>query len=141
MTAGIIGANRVLNRKDRTDLVRRFLQSDERVLILPFAGLRCDVSKHWHQFLETSFWQLLKKTAVLAVTRNLHSGPLKNALLRSIGMKVGRHVFIAATVQFDIQFPELVVAAGQFRDHLLEQAGLAFDFFGFLVEFDECNDL
>src|SRR5437870_2524683 len=90
------------------DLVRQFIASDNRVLTLPFDGSREDVSKHWHQFLETSFWQLLKKTAVLAVTRNLHSGPLKNALLRSIGMKVGKHVFIATTVQFDIQFPELI---------------------------------
>lgn len=90
------------------DLLRQFMASDDRVLTLPFDAAREDVSKHWHQFLETSVWQLLKKAVVLALTRNLHSGPLKNWLLRSIGMKVGQHVFIAATVQFDIQFPELI---------------------------------
>ena len=45
---------------------------------------------------------------VLGLTRSMHSGPLKNALLRSIGVKIGRNVFIAATVELDIQFPELI---------------------------------
>lgn len=90
------------------ELVRRFKESQERVLTLPFDGVQSDVSKHWHAFLETTPWQLLKKSLVLGVTRYMHSGPLKNALLRSIGMKVGEHVFIAATVMLDIQFPELI---------------------------------
>ena len=29
-------------------------------------------------------------------------------LLRSIGVKIGRDVFIAATVELDIQYPELI---------------------------------
>ena len=90
------------------DLVRQFKESQDAVLTLPFDGLRSDVSKHWHTFLQTTPWQLLKKTVVLAMTRWMHSGPVKNALLRSIGMRIGQHVFIAATVQFDIQFPELI---------------------------------
>jgi maltose O-acetyltransferase len=89
-------------------VVRHFLRSDERVLTLPFDGLRSDVSKHWHRFLEMSWWDMLRKTLVLALTRHLYSGPLKNALLRSIGVKIGKHVFIAATVELDIQFPELI---------------------------------
>jgi maltose O-acetyltransferase len=90
------------------DLVRRFHKSDEQVLTLPFDGVRGDVSSHWHQFLEMGWWELLHKSLVLAITRNMYSGRLKNALLRSIGMKIGKNVFIAATVQFDIQFPELI---------------------------------
>jgi maltose O-acetyltransferase len=98
-----------MSRQPRTkDVVRDFRQSDQRVLILPFDGVRCDVSKHWHQFLGMSFWELLHKGLVLAVTRHLYSGALKNALLRSIGMTIGKNVFIAATVQLDIQFPELI---------------------------------
>src|SRR5688572_30743627 len=88
--------------------VRQFKHSDERVLTLPFDGLRGDVSKHWHQFLEMSWWELLHKALVLGLTRYMYSGALKNALLRSIGVKIGKHVFIAATVQLDIQFPELI---------------------------------
>lgn len=94
--------------KSARDLVRRFLRSGEPVLTLPFDGLRCDVSKHWHQFLEMSLPEMLRKTLVLGLTRYMHSGSLKNALLRSIGVKIGKHVFIAATVQLDIQFPELI---------------------------------
>jgi acetyltransferase-like isoleucine patch superfamily enzyme len=90
------------------EIVRQFMRSEDRVLILPFDGLRGDVSRHWHRFLEVTPWQLLKKGLILALTRYMHSGPLKNALLRSIGMRIGHHVFIAATVQFDIQFPELI---------------------------------
>src|SRR5437762_1758740 len=90
------------------ELVRQFIRSEDRVLTVPIDASRGEVSQHWHNFLEASPWQLFKKAMVLAITRNLHSGPLKNALLRSIGMRVGKHVFIAATVQFDIQFPELI---------------------------------
>jgi maltose O-acetyltransferase len=90
------------------EIVQQFIASDERVLTLPFDGQRDDVSKHWHRFLEASPWKLFKKGIVLALTRYMHSGRLKNALLRSIGMKIGQHVFIAATVQLDIQFPELI---------------------------------
>jgi maltose O-acetyltransferase len=90
------------------EIVRQFIRSDERVLALAFDGLRCDVSKHWHRFLELSVWELLHKSLILAVTRNMYSGPLKNALLRSIGVKIGKDVFIAATVALDIQFPELI---------------------------------
>jgi acetyltransferase-like isoleucine patch superfamily enzyme len=90
------------------EIVRQFLRSEDRVLTLPFDGVRGDVSRHWHRFLEVSPWQLLKKGLVLALTRYMHSGPLKNALLRTIGVQIGKHVFIAATVQLDIQFPELI---------------------------------
>lgn len=95
-------------RTKAKDILRQFLHSDERVRMLPFDGVRGDVSKHWHDFLEMTPWQLLKKALVMAVTRNLHSGPFKNWLLRSIGMRIGKNVFIASTVQFDIQFPELI---------------------------------
>jgi acetyltransferase-like isoleucine patch superfamily enzyme len=78
------------------------------VLVLPFDGEREDVSAHWHHFLKTTPWQLFKKSAVLFATRYLPSGRLKNALLRSIGVKVGKNVFIASMVQLDIQFPELI---------------------------------
>lgn len=90
------------------DVIQRFRRSEERVLVLPFEGTRCDVSRHWHRFLEMSIWQMLHKSVVLALTRNMYSGRLKNALLRSLGMKIGQNVFIAATVQLDIQFPELI---------------------------------
>src|SRR5262245_48744884 len=95
-------------RQSTKEQVRKFLRSDQRVLILPFEGLRCDVSKHWHRFLEMSTWELLHKSLVLAVTRYMYSGPVKNSLLRSIGVKIGKNVFIASTVGLDIQFPELI---------------------------------
>src|SRR5262249_47828336 len=90
------------------EIVRQFIRSDERVMTLPFDGLGCDVSKHWHRFLELSVWELMHKSLILALTRNMYSGPLKNALLRSIGVKIGKDVFLAATVALDIQFPELI---------------------------------
>lgn len=89
-------------------LVKDFIRSDERVLTLPFDGQREDISQHWHNFLAATPWQMLRKAALLAITRNMQSGRLKNALLRRTGMKIGRNVFIAATVQLDIQFPELI---------------------------------
>jgi maltose O-acetyltransferase len=97
-----------MNHNNALELLRKFINSDERVLTLPFEGERCDVSKHWHSFLRTTPFQMVKKAAILAVTRNMQSGWLKNALLRRTGMKIGKHVFIAATVQLDIQFPELI---------------------------------
>ncbi|HEX3870690.1 MAG TPA: acyltransferase [Pirellulales bacterium] len=96
------------SKRDLKLTVHDFVRSDERVLVLPFDGEREDVSAHWHHFLKTTPWHLFKKSAVLFATRYLPSGPLKNALLRSIGVKVGKNVFIASMVQLDIQFPELI---------------------------------
>ncbi len=89
-------------------IIKQFLASDEQVLVLPFDGLRDDVSRHWHTFLGSSKWDLFRKVFVLALARNLSSGRLKNFLLRSIGVKIGKNVFIASTVALDIQFPELI---------------------------------
>jgi maltose O-acetyltransferase len=97
-----------MNHTSAAELVRNFIESDERVLVLPFDGERCDVSQHWHKFLRAMPWQMVKKGVLLAIARNMQSGWLKNALLRRTGMKIGKHVFIAATVHFDIQFPELI---------------------------------
>src|SRR4051812_9155224 len=70
-------------RRKLKGIVEQFRKSADRVLILPFDGTRLDVSRHWHEFLKKDLWQMLKKTAVLLLTRYMHSGPLKNALLRS----------------------------------------------------------
>lgn len=96
------------NSPDLKPLVRQFIDSDERVLMLPFDGQKEDVSAHWHHFLRSTPWQLTKKSLVTLATRYLPSGPLKNRLLRSIGVKVGKNVFIASMVQLDIQYPELI---------------------------------
>lgn len=94
-------------RKTR-EIIKEFIASDEQILILPFDGLKDNVSHHWHEFLGSSKWDLFHKGLVLALARNLSSGPIKNLLLRSIGVKIGKNVFIASTVALDIQFPELI---------------------------------
>lgn len=90
------------------EIIKKFIASDEQILILPFDGLKGNVSHHWHEFLGSSKWDLFRKGLVLALARNLSSGPIKNFLLRSIGVKIGKNVFIASTVALDIQFPELI---------------------------------
>jgi hypothetical protein len=57
--------------------------------VLPpsFDGTHENLSDHWHDFLTDDRWRFFKKGIVLAITRNLSSGRLKNWLLRSIGMK------------------------------------------------------
>ena len=108
---------------------RQFKNSEERILVLPFDGRQEDVSRHWHRFLKMSTWELLHKTIVLSLTRNMYSGTLKNTLLRSIGVKIGKHVFIAATVQLDIQFPELItiedgaILEGQLQHDQIARSG------------------
>ena len=94
--------------KSVSQIIRDFIASDERVLVLPFDSSREDVSRHWHNFLTATPWQMLRKAALLTFARNMQSGRIKNALLRRTGMKIGKNVFIAATVQLDIQFPELI---------------------------------
>lgn len=89
-------------------IIRDFLKSDERVLVMPFDGVRADVAKHWHDFLRQSLWSILKKWMVLGITKNMFACRLKNALLRRIGVQIGNNVFIAATVALDPQFPELI---------------------------------
>src|SRR5580658_9036219 len=95
-------------KSDIKRLVRDFINGDEHVLVLPYDGSLEDASRHWHEFLESTPWTMFKKAAVMAVTSCMYSGRLKNALLRLSGVKIGQHVFIASTVQLDIQFPELI---------------------------------
>lgn len=90
------------------DVIRAFVASDDQVLILKFDGTHENVSDHWHKFLTDDRWNFIWKGIVLTITRNMSSGRLKNWLLRQIGMKIGRKVFIASTVELDIQFPELI---------------------------------
>jgi len=96
------------NQSADDEKVEKFFRGDDKALVLPFDGLRSDVSSHWHQFLKVSLFRMLHKTTVLGMTRYMSSGAFKNALLRSLGMKIGKDVFIAATVELDIQFPELI---------------------------------
>lgn len=96
------------NKKRTRQIIDEFIMSDQQVLILSFDGTHENVSDHWHDFLTDDHWRFLKKGIILTITRNLSSGRLKNWLLRSIGMKIGRRVFIASAVELDIQFPELI---------------------------------
>lgn len=88
--------------------IKRFLNSQERLLILPFDGLREDVCNHWHRFLASNSKSRIRKSVVLALTRNMPSCRLKRCLLRGIGVRIGTNVFIAATVRLDPHFPELI---------------------------------
>jgi acetyltransferase-like isoleucine patch superfamily enzyme len=94
--------------KRTREVIREFVESADRVLILPFDGAHANVSDHWHAFLTDDRWNFIKKGIVLTITRNMSSGRLKNWLLRRIGMNIGRRVFIASAVELDIQFPELI---------------------------------
>lgn len=90
------------------DIIREFAASDETILTLKFDGTHENVSDHWHAFLTDDRWNFIKKGMILTITRNMSSGRLKNWLLRKMGMKIGRKVFIASAVELDIQFPELI---------------------------------
>jgi maltose O-acetyltransferase len=96
------------DKHDIKRMVREFIASDEHVLVIPYNGATEDASRHWHEFLESSPWTLFKKALLMAVTSRMYSGRLKNMLLRWSGVKIGKHVFIASTVELDIQFPELI---------------------------------
>lgn len=98
----------MLNLLKTRDVIQAFVESDETVLILKFDGTHENVSDHWHKFLTEDRWNFVKKGIILTITRNMSSGRLKNWLLRKIGMKIGRKVFIASAVELDIQFPELI---------------------------------
>ena len=96
------------SKRKTIEIIRQFKNSNEQVINLPFDGIHNDASRHWHDFLGDSWWNLIKKGVVMAISRNLPSGKFKNMLLRSIGVKIGQRVFIASTVALDLQFPELI---------------------------------
>lgn len=100
--------NRLTGLIHTRDIIDIFNESDQRVLELKFDGTSENVSDHWHKFLTDDRWTFFKKGVVLTLTRNMSSGRLKNWLLRKIGMKIGKRVFIASAVELDIQFPELI---------------------------------
>ncbi len=96
------------SKRKTIEIIRQFKNSNEQVINLPFDGIHNDASQHWHDFLGDSWWNLIKKGVVMAISGNLPSGKFKNMLLRSIGVKIGQRVFIASTVALDLQFPELI---------------------------------
>lgn len=89
-------------------LVRQFVKSGEDVLVLPFDCLREEASVYWHKVLKINFFRLVFKYVVLALTRHMPSGALKNFLLRRLGVRIGKKVFIGVGAILDVQFPELI---------------------------------
>ena len=89
-------------------VIRRFIQSDDRILTLPFNGVREDVSRHWHHILNAHPLREFWKWCVHTLTKSMPSCGLKNALLRSVGVRIGKNVFIGQGASLDPQFPELI---------------------------------
>ena len=61
-------------KQSTKEAIKEFMRGQDQVLVLPFEGLRRDVSKHWHRFLETSLWRLVWKAFILGITRSMHWG-------------------------------------------------------------------
>lgn len=97
-----------MDHKKAKASVAEFCRSREKVLTIPFDGMREDVSTHWHKFLHRQRFRFYWKSFILTFTRNMPSGKWKNALLRMIGVKIGKNVFIASSAILDPQFPELI---------------------------------
>lgn len=85
-----------------------FLQGDEMVLKIPYEGPELNPRRFWHALASRNPFRFAWQALTVALTTYMPAGPLKNALLRSIGMRIGRDAFIASGVFFDVEFPTLI---------------------------------
>lgn len=88
--------------------LNHFFESTERVLKLPHDGNPIAASKLLHRLWARKKVRSLWGRFIFAVTYCLASGKIKNLLLRSAGLKLGKNAFIAAGASIDFHFPELI---------------------------------
>ena len=88
--------------------LRRFLQGQDMILKIPHEGPDLNPRRFWHQLASQNPLRFAWQALTVALTTFMPAGALKNVLLRSIGMRIGREVFIASGVFFDVEFPTLI---------------------------------
>ena len=88
--------------------LRRFLQGQDMILKITYEGPDLNPRRFWHQLASQNPLRFTWQALTVALTTFMPAGALKNALLRSIGMRIGREVFIASGVFFDVEFPSLI---------------------------------
>ncbi len=88
--------------------LRRFLQGQDMILKIQYEGPDLNPRRFWHQLASPNPLRFAWQALTVALTTFMPSGALKNVLLRSIGMRIGREVFIASGVFFDVEFPSLI---------------------------------
>lgn len=97
-----------------TDLTRwrveleQFLLGDAMVLSIPYTGEDLNPRRFWHALAARNPLRFAWQAITVGLTTYMPAGEFKNALLRSIGMKIGREAFIASGVFFDVEFPTLI---------------------------------
>ncbi len=89
-------------------MVQDFIKGPDRYLKVPYDGPDLNPREYWHRIVLQSRLRFLWQSLVIFVCTILPSGELKNRLLRSIGMKIGKDAFIAPLVFMDIEFPSLL---------------------------------
>ncbi len=88
--------------------LQRFLHGNDMVLKIPYPGPDLNPRRFWHALASRNPLRFTWQALTVALTTYMPAGSLKNTLLRSIGMRVGREAFIASGVFFDVEFPTLI---------------------------------
>lgn len=88
--------------------LHKFLHGEDMVLKIPYPGPDLNPRHFWHTLASRNPLRFGWQAFTVALTTYMPAGALKNALLRSIGMRVGREAFIASGVFFDVEFPTLI---------------------------------
>lgn len=78
------------------------------LLNIPYQGPEPNPRRFWHALASQNPLRFAWQAFIVALTTYMPAGPVKNALLRSIGMRIGREAFIASGVFFDVEFPTLI---------------------------------
>ena len=99
-----------------------FVDSEEKFLIIPYEGYELNPRHYWHKIVSKDLFSLIFHSTIIAFSTALPGSQFKNFLLRRIGMKIGKDVFIAAGVLFDLEFPELInIKDGHIKDDWLDE--------------------
>ncbi len=88
--------------------IKSFLEEDSKVLEIDYTGSALNASKYYHSVIFVNPLWFFIKMGVIGICYFLPAGELKNFLYRSLGMKIGKQVFISGGVMMDIGFPQLI---------------------------------
>lgn len=88
--------------------IKDFLEHDAKVLEIEYTGKAMNASKYYHSVIFANPVWFLIKMVIIGICYFLPAGELKNSLYRSLGMKIGKQVFISGGVIIDMGFPQLI---------------------------------
>lgn len=88
--------------------IRKFLDSNQKVLVLEYKDTYLNPTKYYHKVLQRNPLAFVLKLLIMSLATILPASEFKNFWYRLLGMNIGRDVSISAGAIFDLGYPKLI---------------------------------